>query len=420
MSSRNGPLQVTQLKEWLEDSLSSKLSQAERERDKLLAEISKALTSIPEYCSQLARKAEEDMEAKRENRAQFKAAKALGRLTTIISEMCKSTSVPTATDTVTLRNLQREISKLGSDAAKVRSDWLRVIRPFYIIDMMTFGGNIDKLHRLGEELHVFLQGRGSVLRSLEEVDEKLKSVEKFRGVRDSYTAQRMSLESKLAEAEQQEASIRNEIDQIRQNQRMKEYVEVEGELRKQRAELLRVGFSRLGRPLRKLVSVSERGDYPIPVEVRDSLKEYIRKPFTTFLNEEDGYPQLKKVLSALSNAVASGKMALKQREAKKVSDRSEQVVAGNSLATIHRQAKELKGVHDRFLVDPEVASRVQRMRELRQQGRSNHVQQTELKNDLQRASESETKANAQLSDLVKEIEEFSSKLAGSAVKLHSP
>ena len=419
MSSRNNSVQTSQLREWLQKSLSTKISQAERERDKIVAEISKALISIPEFCSQLSRKAEEDMETKRENRAQFKSAKALGRLTTIIPDMCKSVTIPQAKDSVSLRTLQREISKLASDGSRVRADWLRHIRPFYIIDMMTFGGNIDKLRRLGEELHAHLQGRGLILRSFEQLDEKLKALEKLQTIKDSVTAQRETIAKRLADAESEEKSLRAEINQIKQNRKMKEYIAVEGQLRTLRVELLRIGFSRLGRPLRKLVSVSERGDYPIAIDIRDSLKEYIKKPFTTFLKENDGYPQLKRILTTLSAAVESGKMALKPREAKKVSDRSEDIVSGNSLASIHIQAKELKRTYDQHLADPEVASQVLRLRELRQRGRSNHGLQVELRAEAQRVSESERKAAEQITNLVEDIEQFSSKLTGVSVNIQS-
>ena len=412
-------MQITQLKEWLQKSLSTKISQAERERDKLLSEISKALTSIPEYCSQLSRKAEEDMEAKRENRSQFKSAKALGRLTTIIPEMCSSVTIPSTKDSTSLRTLQREISKLGSDASRVRAEWLRYIRPFYIIDMMTFGGNIDKLRRLGEELHVYLQGRGSTLRSLEELDEKMRSLDKLQTIKDTVTRQREEVERRFNEAQLDEKSLRTEIEQIKHNQKMKEYMQVDAELRSLRGELLRVGFSRLGRPLRKLVSISERGDYPVPIEVRENLKEYIRKPFTTFLNEGDGYPELKKILSTLSTAVESGKMALKQREAKKVNDRSEQIISGNSLSTIHIKAKELKRTYDQYLADQEIASQVLRLREVRQKGRANHALQEDLKSDLQRVSESERRASEQISNLIQEIEDFSTKLSGTQLKIQT-
>ena len=200
---------------------------------------------------------------------------------------------------------------------------------------------------------------------------------------------------------------------------MKEYVQIDGKLRALRSELLRTGFSRLGRPLRKLVSISERGDYVLPLEVRESTKEYLRRPFATFLEEAEGYPKLKVVMTALSNAVENGKLALKQREAKKVIDRSRQVVSDNSLAGIYEEAKKQKSMYDQCLVDGETASLVANMKDLRQRGRSNYVREKGLKAELQRAIDAEARANDQIAVLIKEIEGFSSKLAGATVRILS-
>src|SRR5208337_4230637 len=232
---------VPKLQEWLRKSLSSSLSQAERERDKLMAEIKRGLGSITEFCNQLSRKAEKDMESKRDNRAQYKAAKAVARLTAIIPEMCKEFNVPSENDSVSLRNLQRETSKLASEAARTRETWLRQIRPYYIIDMMTLGGNIDKLRRLGDELHNFLIGRGSLLRSLEELDEKLDSLSKLQTSKESASQQRQALEEKLGETERVDKSLRDQVGEIRRNPKIKEYMQLDAELRALRGELIRTG-----------------------------------------------------------------------------------------------------------------------------------------------------------------------------------
>jgi len=408
---------VSKLQEWLRKSLSSNLSQAERERDKLVAEITRGIDSIGEFCAQLARKAEQDMESKRDNRAQYRAAKAVARLTTIIPEMCKQFSVPTENDSATLRNLQRGISKLATEAARTRETWLRQIRPYYIIDMMTLGGNIDKLRRLGDELHNFLIGRGTLLHSLEGLSEKLDSLSKIRSLRESASQQREALENKLLETERVDKSLREEAGEIRRNPKIKEYMEVDSELRALRGELIRTGFSRLGRPFKKLISISERGDYPLPIEVRESAKEYTKKPFATFLSEESGYPRLKAVMTALSGAVTSGKLALKQREAKKVVERTEQVVSGNSLSKIHETSRERKSTYDKLLADQETKGLVQKLRDLRQKGRTNRTAQEELRGELQRAVGSERRLDEQFSSLLREIEAFSRKLSGQEVKL---
>jgi uncharacterized phage infection (PIP) family protein YhgE len=354
---------------------------------------------------------------KRENRAEYRAAKAVTRLTAIISEMCASVGSISAKDTMSLRTLQRQISKLGTDAAGAREEWLRQIRPFYIIDMMTLGGNIDKVKRLGEALHGFLVGRGALLRSVEELNEKIEALSKLDASRQTLISQRQSLEGRLQETEQEEKKLRAQANTIRENPGIKEYSQIGSELRSLRSELLRTGFSRLGRPLRKLISVSERGDYPLSTEVREDLREYVKKPFTTFLGEEDGYPRLKRVLTALSNAASSGKVALKQREAKKVLERTQQAVEANSLTELHVKSKDLKRKYDQLLADPENAALVQRLSDLRVKGRGNHKLQSELRDELSRIQENESKLEEQIRVQLKNTEDFVAKLTGTAPKL---
>jgi hypothetical protein len=408
---------VANLQTWLRNTLGSSLSQAERERDKLTSEIERAATSLREFCDQLARKAEQDMEAKHDNRAQYRAAKAVARLTAILPEMLKDFTVPEQKNSTNLRNLQRETSKLASDAARTREEWLRQIRPYYIIDMMTLGGNIDKLRRLSDEMHNFLMSRGTVLRSLEDIDGKLESLNKLQATKELAVSQRQTVEEKIKEAQQTDETLRSKLQSVRANQKMIRFLEVDSELRKLRSELLRTGFSRLGRPLKKLISISERGDYPLRIEVRETAKEYVRKPFTTFLSDGDGYPRLKSLMEALSGAVSSGKLALKQREAKKVIERSEQVVTENSLQQIHESARKTKSAYDQCLSDRETETLVQEQRDIRKKGKANRTLLDELRAELKRAVENERQTEEQISSLLREIQGLARKLTGGDLTL---
>ena len=408
---------MSRLREWLRQSLSSELSQRERERDKIAAEISRAIGSLLDFCGQLSRKAEQDMESKRDNRARFRAGRAVVRLTTIIAEMCGEITVPGAKDSASLRNVQRVTSRLASESARAREEWLRQIRPYYILDMMTIGGNIDKIRRLSDEVHGFLVGRGLLLRSLEELDEKLDSFTKLQELKDSLLTRRHTVKQKLAEADEEQKSLTLQVQELQGDPKMREYFEVETELRGLRVELLHTGFSRLGRPFRKLLSVSERGDYPLPIDVRESMKEYTKKPFATFLRESDGYPKLKAVMSALSKAVSSGKLALKQREAKKVIERTEQVVSADSLAGIHVRSRELKSIYRKLVADGGTASLVQRIKETRQKMRESIRKKEELAAELERTIEREEKIEEQITQMLKDIETFTRRLTGAEVKL---
>jgi len=408
---------MAELPSWLRDNLGSSHPQAERERDKLCSEIGRAIDSLRDLCTQLARKAEQDMETKRDNRAQYRAAKAITRLATILPDMCKDFNIPEQKNSVNLRNLQRDTSKLASEAARTREEWLRQIRPYHILDMMTLGGNIDKLRRLSDELHAFLMGRGTVLRSLEEIDGKLDSLTKLQAAKELAMSQRKAVEERIDDAERTDETLRAQLKTIRANPKMMRFLQYDSELRKLRGELLRTGFSRLGRPIKKLTSISERGDYPLPIEVREAAREYVIKPFATFLSEGDGYPRLKSLMQALSASVSSGKLALKQREAKKVIERSDQVVAENSLAQIHANAKKAKLTYDQCLSDPETEALVQQLREIRKKGKANKNSLDELRRELERAVANEHQAEEQINALVKEIQGLAKKLTGSEMML---
>ena len=417
MSRMTDQVSASKLPSWLRDNLGSSFPQAERERDKLSSEIERAVDSLRDFCTQLARKAEQDMETKRDNRAQYRAAKAISRLTTILPEMCKDFNIPEAKNSVNLRNLQRDTAKLASEAARTREEWLRQIRPYHILDMMTLGGNIDKLRRLSDELHTFLMGRGAVLRSLEEIDGKLESLTKLEAAKELAISQRKGVEEKIREGERTDEALRAQLKQIRTNPKMIQFLQFDSELRKLRGELLRTGFSRLGRPIKKLISISERGDYPLPIEVRETAREYVGKPFATFLSETDGYPRLKALMQALSASVSSGKLALKQREAKKVIERSDRVVAEDSLAQIHSNARKAKLAYDQNLSDTETEALVQQLREIRRKGKANKNLLDEHRADLDRAVANEHQAEEQINALVKEIQGLAKKLTGSEMTL---
>jgi flagellar motility protein MotE (MotC chaperone) len=260
-------------------------------------------------------------------------------------------------------------------------------------------------------------GRGAVLRSLEDIDQKLEALSKLQAAREAALSQRKIVEERIKETEQTDETLRKQLKNVRVNQKMIRFLEIDTELRKLRSELLRTGFSRLGRPIKKLISISERGDYPLPIEVREAAREYARKPFTTFLSEKDGYPRLKSLMEALSGAVSSGKLALKQREAKKVIERSERVVRENSLSQIHETARKSKLAYDQCVADSETGALVQEQREIRKKGKANHALLLELRAELERAIENVRQADEQISSLLKEIQGLARKLTGSDVTL---
>ena len=93
------------------------------------------------------------------------------------------------------------------------------------------------------------------------------------------------------------------------------------------------------------------------------------------------------------------------------------MVDGEFLMQLQSKSKNLKRSYDELVADPQAATLVQQLRDLRQKSRTNHASQRELKSDLQRASESEAKLEEQIATQLESIEDFVKELAGSAPKL---
>ena len=62
--------------------------------------------------------------------------------------------------------------------------------------------------------------------------------------RQTASSQRQSLEDRVGEAHEEDKKLRVEAEKIRENPRMKEYIQIDSELKALRSELLRTGFSR--------------------------------------------------------------------------------------------------------------------------------------------------------------------------------
>jgi flagellar biosynthesis GTPase FlhF len=108
---------------------------------------------------------------------------------------------------------------------------------------------------------------------------------------------------------------------------------------------------------------------------------------------------------------------LKQREAKKVIERSEQVVTENSLQQIHESARKTKSAYDQCLSDRETETLVQEQRDIRKKGKANRTLLDELRAELKRAVENERQTEEQISSLLREIQGLARKLTGGDLTL---
>ena len=341
-----------ELEPWVREALKVQINAAEKAARKARSDIDAQVASVKEVVTDLLRKSEKGSTEKRDDRAAYKAARAVGRMCLELQDLL---SAPLPGDTETYEGLKQfsdVASRLASDSARVRDKWVRHIRPYYILDMISLSSGIDKIRRLSDQSWEVFSREGTLLHRLEEIQSRVQKIDELERSLHEQLDERNQVIEEIKRLEPQISQTERLIESLTTDTKITELRKIDNRLKELRGELLTSGFRRLGRPLRKLEAMASRGEYPVPPEVREKLSEYLKRPFTTFVHEAEGYPFLKSVLRSMQNAVEKRKLLLKQREERKVLERIENVVEKDILDRIHREATALLAERRKCLQDP--------------------------------------------------------------------
>jgi hypothetical protein len=201
------------------------------------------------------------------------------------------------------------------------------------------------------------------------------------------------------------------------NPKIAELRKIDNRMRELRGELLASGFRRLGRPLRKLEAMAGRGEYPMAPEVREKLSEYLKRPFTTFIHEKDGYPSLKSVLKDMRQAVERKKLLLKQREERKVLERVDNVADKGSLDKVHHEATRLLSERRKYLQDPECRELVLAYKQKKLDLKKLQSQHEDLEHRSKLLWDKAGTLRSSLVQFTKETEQLAEKMAKKPIKV---
>jgi len=405
------------LEPWLRQTLRAQITTAEKAIQKIKADVDAQVTSLQEIVKDLQEKSERDSAEKRNDRAAYKAARAVGRMCEELHGLLSDAVITNPTSYEGLKQFGEGASKLATDTARIRDSWIRHIRPYYILDMMSLNAAVEKFCRLGDQAWNIFSKEGHLLRSLEEARTKAQKIEDLN----------ISLHGAIDERDQVTDEIKKLGPQIQEAERLIESLSVDpkiaglkkidSRLRELRGELLASGFRRLGRPLRKLEAMAGRGEYPLVSETRESLSAYLKRPFTTFISEGEGYPGLKAILRSLRDALQRKKLVLKHREERKVLERINNVTEKDALLRIHHEATALVAERRRYLQDPECLQVVHSYKSNKRNLKDLQSKHADLENRSKQVSDKVDSLKGSLIQLGKETGLFAERLTKRRVKV---
>lgn len=406
-----------ELEPWLKEALGTQIATTEKAVQKAKNDIEAQVASLREVVDDLLRKSEKDSVEKRNDRAAYKAARAVGRMCLELQDLLSTPLLGDPQSYEGLKQFSDNVTRLANDAARTRDRWVGYIRPYYILDMMSLNASIEKFRRLADQTWAIFGKEGGLLRRLEEIHDRIEKIEELGKSLQKQLDERDRAIDEVNILDPQISETEHVVKSLASKPKITELKKINSRLKEIRGEVLASGFRRLGRPLRKLEAMAGRGEYPLGPEVRQNLSEYLKRPFTTFIHEEEGYPSLKSVLRNLRQAVGRKKLLLKQREERKVLERIDGVAEKNVLEGMHREATTLLAERRKYLQDPECLEVVRAYRQEKQDLKNLQSKNADLQNRSKLLSEKVKTLKNALTQLAKETALLAEKLANRPVRI---
>jgi len=347
-------ISLNQLEAWLSKELEEYFRIIDKETSSFQKTLDVALRDLKETCNDILKKSERDMVERKREPAFYRAARAANRMSREISETLSATVVGADRSYQGLKTFHDNVEKLLTSASRTRDQWVPQIRPYYILDMMSLNSSIDKLKRLTNSLREFQSKKAPTLRAVEEIHAKITQIEEFRREEEASNQMINDLKKKLSDIEEASIDKRTAYQKITEDQRIRTLLEMERRLIELREELTVSGLSHLGRPLRKLLSTIERGEFFLQPEYKQPIIDYLNAPLRTFLKEKEGYPVLKMILLNIQKATQEKKLGIKEKKAKKVLAQIDAIVNKNSLDRIYAEGRKLIAQRSEELADANV------------------------------------------------------------------
>lgn len=334
-------ISLNQLQVWLKEELEEYLRTIDKEASSFQKNLDLALRGLKETCNDILKKSEKDMIERKREPAFYRAARAANRMSREISETISETVIKADRSYQGLKTFHENVGKLLTSASRTRDQWVPQIRPYYILDMMSLNGSIDKLKRLITSLREFQPKKAPTLRAIEEIYAKIAQIESFHQEGEASNRTVADLKNRLSEIEEASIEKQNTHQEIMEDERIRTLRDTERRLIELRGELTASGLSHLGRPLRKFLSTIERGEFFLLPEYKQPIVDYLNAPLRTFLKEKEGYPTLKMILFNVQKAIQDKKLGIKEKKAKRVLAQIDAIVNKNSLDRIHDEGRRL-------------------------------------------------------------------------------
>ena len=400
---------------WVSKELDNQLRSTRSKAAKLVEEAKRAISEAESFYEDLAKKGDRDMATKKDA-ASYRAARLIGHGAHEAAARVKEAVIPNDTNWESLKIVKDNLSVASRSIRDLRDSTARELSGFYILDMRSFGGTLDRIAKSGERLASFLDGEGSKLQRARTMTGILESIKTARGELDERLAELGSVKKDLERLARSESELTSKVDQLEANSNLREVLEIERELRKESRAFRAETLAHLQRPLRRLADLAQRGEYPLGSDEREALSAFVKSPYKSFLSKSTG-EYLTRILESMKKAIDSGKMEFKPKKTGRVLVQLNQLIGTTRLTEKQEKGRKLLTRRRELLRNAECKHMYEQRRGVLSKIDETKKEELEVRERMKSATSMTEAVNKRLIELLKLAETKTREYIGREVQL---
>lgn len=277
------------------------------------------------------------------------AVKASEKLTQEIMELIESLKVDRKNDYNSLTDFNDAIRSFFIKLNEVGRKWVPKMSPWFKTELKEFDYYIRKLADQAEKTRAFLSRE---YKEVEKIDKLLESVANLKEALKQKNIFQEKLALVKAELEQIEEQVNDEekkYSKFRESGIQKDHSDLDEALTN-----IRRGFNIIINPVLKPLTKFIKSPSPSIAELdayqRNLIEKYISEPFNTFVGDDNGVGNLKKILAALKLSLHNRELDLKQDRIDKAIKQISKLIDGSLLNDLYEKAKKTASLKDALKV----------------------------------------------------------------------
>ena len=400
---------------WISDELDNQLRSTRSKAAKLVDEAKRAVSEAGSFYEDLGKKGDRDMATKKDA-ASYRAARLIGHGAHEAAARVKEIVIPNDANWESLKIVKDSLSVATRSIRDLRDSTARELSGFYILDMRSFGGSLDRIAKSGERLATFLEGEGSKLQRTRTITGIVESIKTAGKDLDEKARELSAIKKELERLNRSQSELATKVDQLEADASLREVLDSERELRKESRAFRAETLAHLQRPLRRLADLAQRGEYPLGSDEREALSAFVKSPYKTFLSRSTG-EYLPKILENMKKAIDSGKMEFKPKKTSRVSVQLGQLIGTTHLSEKQEKGRRLLARRRELLRDTDCKDKYEHRRSLLSKIEEMRKEQLEVQEKIKSATSMTEVLNRRLNELLKQAESKTREYVGREVEL---